>query len=162
MSGIEASVFIWSTFQCVIILMVILYLLWGYANRKQNNMCYIFVVVVGWFMSFSVIVFIPLDIYLNSKYTNFEDEATGTTATEDALLLDYWIASYWSSNFLNWIVIPLLQGYVLAGEFIIFERIYRAIIFNVPIFLLFFLAFIALLLTVFFIDNHSDKNILNE
>ena len=72
--------------------------------------------LIGWFMSFSVIVFIPLDIYLNEKYSDI-DQATGTTKDEDAILLDYWSISYWSSYILNWVVIPLLQGYVIAGEF---------------------------------------------
>jgi len=58
-------------------------------------------------MSFCVIIFIPLDIYLNQKYSNV-DEATGKDKEEDALLLDWWKISYWSSYMLNWIVIPLV------------------------------------------------------
>ena len=58
-------------------------------------------------------------------------------------------------------MIPLFQGYVLAGEFQRIERIQRAILLNVPIFLMYFLSFIALLLLLYFLDD-SKHNILNQ
>ena len=71
-------------------------------------------VLIGWFLSFSVIVFIPLDVYLNQK----SDAKIGDFDTkEESYLLGWWKFSYWSSYFLNWLVIPLFQGYVIAGEF---------------------------------------------
>jgi hypothetical protein len=44
-----------------------LYLLWGYADKKRSNYFVQFVTFIGWFLSFSLIVFIPLDIYLSHK-----------------------------------------------------------------------------------------------
>jgi hypothetical protein len=52
---------------------------------------------------------------------------------------------------------------VIAGEFNIFERIYRSIVFNVPFYLMYFFSFIILLLMLVFIDNKrdDDENILD-
>jgi len=44
-----------------------LYLLWGYADKKRSNHFIQIVTFIGWFLSFSLIVFIPLDIYLSHK-----------------------------------------------------------------------------------------------
>ena len=100
-------------------------------------------------MSFSVIVFIPLDIYLNEEYTNVDED----TGLERAFLYDWWAISYWSSYLLNWVLIPLLQGYVTAGEFGISDKIYRSIVSSVPFYLLYCLGFIGLLFVIFIIDN---------
>jgi len=54
---------------------------------------------------------------------------------------------------------------VIAGEFRKTEKVIRAILLNVPIFLLYFLSFVALLLILFFIDERDDdksNNILNK
>jgi len=115
-----------------------------------------FTVIIGWFVSFCVIVFIPLDIYLNAKYTDI-GQARGKDKEEDFLLLQWWSMSYWSAYILNWIIFPLLQGYVIAGEFQIYDRIYRSVVFNVPFYLMYFFSFVALLLVVFFIDNGDDN-----
>jgi hypothetical protein len=108
-------------------------------------------------MSFCVIVFIPLDIYLNEKYTDIS-LAKGKDKEEDHLLLEWWSISYWSSYILNWIIFPILQGYVIAGEFQVYDKIYRSLIFNVPFYLMYFFSFVGLLLIVFFIDNGDDNH----
>lgn len=46
-----------------------------------------------------------------------------------------------------------------------YDKIYRAIMFNVPFYLLYFLSFISLLAIIFYIDNsdgEAGSNILNE
>lgn len=118
------------------------------------------IVAIAWFLSFSVIVFIPLDIYLNEKYKSFDAEATNRGY---ALLYDWWAGSYWGSYFLNWVVIPLLQGYVVAGEFHVYDKMIRAILINVPFYILYCLSFIGLLVVLLFLDNTYSKetNILD-
>ena len=85
-------------------------------------------------------------------------------STEKGILLDFWLLTYWSSYVLNWIIIPLLQGYVVAGEFSAMKRVQRAIIMNVPYFFLYFFSFITLLVIIVVIDNNSkgekDYNLL--
>jgi len=79
----------------------------GYADRSTTSYCIQFIVLIGWFLSFSVIVFIPLDIYLEEKKKDFPDSYKQDDQ-EEKILFNYWKISYWSSYFLNWIIIPLL------------------------------------------------------
>jgi hypothetical protein len=112
--------------------------------------------LVGWFLSFALVVFLPLDIYLSPR----EAASAGEGGSGDHVLLSWWAFSYWSGNILGFFVIPLVQGYVLAGEFQRMERVQRAILLNVPIFLLYFVSFIVLLLLLFFLDD--GKRILDK
>ena len=160
----EKSIYYLPAFQTLLLVIISLYLLRGYADRQTTSYFIQFTVLIGWFLSFSVIVFIPLDIYVNEKEKEYPDSKQQDDL-EESYLLSYWKISYWSSYFLNWIVIPLLQGYVIAGEFSPYDKIYRAIMFNVPFYLLYFLSFISLLAIIFFIDNSDGEdgsNILNE
>jgi hypothetical protein len=53
----------------------------------------------------------------------------------------------------------------MAGEFSKYDKIYRAIMFNVPFFLLYFVSFIFLLGFIFYIDSsdgEAGSNILNK
>ena len=113
------------------------------------------IVLAGWFMSFSIIVFIPLDIYLNQKYLQV-DPRTGNT---NGMLYDWWLSSYWSSYLINWLVIPILQQYVVAGEFGMTDKVYRAIVSNVPYYIMYTFSFVGLLILLFIIDNRNDNDI---
>lgn len=152
--SIEFSVFLLAIIQCAFIVIVVLYMLWGYTDRKHTPILIQFIVAVAWFLSFSVIVFIPLDIYLNEKYKSFDDMAKDR---EYAMLYDWWASSYWGSYVLNWVVIPLLQGYVVAGEFHVYDKMIRAILVNVPFYILYCLSFIGLLVAIFIIDNQTGN-----
>lgn len=66
-SIVQFNVVLWASIQLAIILVVCIYLLRGYTDRKQTSIFIQIVVVIGWFLSFSIIVFIPLDIYLNEE-----------------------------------------------------------------------------------------------
>ena len=118
-------------------------MIWGYVDRKNTPYVISIIVLLCWFVSLSLLVFIPLDIYLN----------LGTT--EDTLLT-YWTLTYWGSNFFCWLVLPLLQGYVMAGEFLMHEKIYRSIVMNVPYYFFYFCNFILLLLIIFYIDGQKE------
>lgn len=59
---------------------------------------------------------------------------------------------------MNWLVIPLLQGYDMAGEFQTTEKMYRSIIMNIPFYLLYFFSFVGLLGFIYFIDNRDDDS----
>ena len=70
----------------------------------------------------------------------------------DYILLGWWKFCYLSGNILGYLIIPLIQGYVMAGEFTRIQRIHRSIMINIPIFILYFLGFIALLFFIYFVD----------
>lgn len=76
----------------------------------------------------------------------------------DYVLLGWWDICYWMGTFLGYFVIPLQQGYVMAGEFSAIERIQRSFKMNVPIFLVYFISFIALLLCVYFFGRDENGN----
>ena len=92
-----------------------LYLLRGYADRKRTSIFIRVLTFVGWFLSFSLVVFLPLDIYMAKKMSL--DVATENDVSREPYLFDWWAFTYWIGNMLSYFVIPLVQGYVLAGEF---------------------------------------------
>ena len=59
------SVVIIPMFQCIMVLIVSLYMLWGYVDRKNTPCGISLIVLLCWFVSLSLLVFIPLDIYLS-------------------------------------------------------------------------------------------------
>ena len=151
--------------ECIILFLMCLYLLRGYADKKRTSLCIKMLTVLGWFLSFSLVVFIPVDIFMsnNMKQINSGDDAAGEEKeAEPSYMFEWWAFTYWAGNILGYFVIPLVQGYVIAGEFHMMERIQRAILLNVPIFLIYFLCYLILLLLLYVLDqNNSNYNILN-
>ena len=76
----------------------------------------------------------------------------------DYILLGWWKFCYWSGNILGYLIIPLVQGYVMAGEFTKIQKVHRSILINIPIFLMYFVSFIALLFLLYFIDQKQNSN----
>lgn len=109
------------------------------------------ITLVMWSISFAGIVFIPLDIYLSRR-----GEETSDIHTEEHYLYSYWALSYWLSYFFNWIVIPIIQGFVISGEFSFTEKLLYAITYNVPFYIAYFVSFIILLILLFIIDSEND------
>lgn len=101
-------------------------------------------------MSFSIFALIPLDIYLGDKIDAKNNISNG-------VLYYWWAFSYWSGYLLNWLIIPLIQGYVIAGEFGRADKIYRSIIINVPFYILYCLSFIGLLVALVIIDKKTNN-----
>ena len=59
-----ASLVLVPTVECIVLLLMCLYLLWGYADKKRTSVCIRLLALVGWFLSFALVVFLPLDIYM--------------------------------------------------------------------------------------------------
>lgn len=89
------SVVVIPMFQCVLLFIISLYMLWGYVDRKNTSIIISLIVLVCWFVSLSLLVFIPLDIYLSS-------------GSVQETLLPYWTLTYWGSNLVCWLILPLL------------------------------------------------------
>jgi hypothetical protein len=64
-----------------------------------------------------------------------------------------WSFNYWSVFILNWLVLPFLQEYLAAGDFTRRERLMRSLRNNIPLLLIFFLAFIIILICLAFTEN---------
>ena len=53
--------------ESVIVLVITVYLVFRFADKKRTPVwCYV-LTIFGWFLAFSMIVFVPLDIYLTLK-----------------------------------------------------------------------------------------------
>ena len=107
-----------------------LYLLWGYADKKRTSILMKILTVAGWFLSFALVVFLPVDIYLtkarasiSNKNMSPDDPDSTEGEPKDYALIGWWALSYWLGNILGFFIIPLVQGYVIAGEFKQSERI---------------------------------------
>ena len=61
------SVIIVPTLQSLFVFATTLYMICGYVDKKRTGWFTTIIVFLSWYISFSVIVFIPLDIYLSSK-----------------------------------------------------------------------------------------------
>lgn len=64
-----------------------------------------------------------------------------------------WSFNYWSVFILNWLVLPFLQEYLAAGDFTRRERLMRSLRNNIPLLLIFFLAFIIILICLAFTEK---------
>ena len=54
------------SFEALIIFFIILYLVREYADRARTPTSVVIFTIISWFMSFSMVMFVPLDIYLVS------------------------------------------------------------------------------------------------
>lgn len=53
--------------ESIILLILCIWLLLGYRDKKRTPCSMQMATLFGWFLSFSLIVFIPLDVYLSHK-----------------------------------------------------------------------------------------------
>ena len=69
-----------------------------------------------------------------------------------------WSLNYWSVFILNWFVLPILQEYLAAGDFTVKERVMRSLRNNIPLLVIYFVAFIIIIIVLAFTD--SGRNAL--
>jgi hypothetical protein len=70
------------------------------------------IVGYAWFCTISIIVLVPADIW-----------TTVSSQGSKASIATLWSWSYWSTFFLTWAIVPLLQGYEDAGDFTVSKRL---------------------------------------
>ncbi|XP_058731541.1 uncharacterized protein LOC131603257 isoform X2 [Vicia villosa] len=76
----------------------------------------LFTVGYTWFVSLSIIILVPADIWL-----------TISSLSDNGGISFFWSWSYWSTFLLTWAVVPLIQGFEDAGDFTISERLKTSI-----------------------------------
>ena len=64
-----------------------------------------------------------------------------------------WSLNYWSEFILNWFVLPILQEYLAAGDFTVKERVMRSLRNNIPLLVIYFVAFIIIIIVLAFTDS---------
>lgn len=82
---------------------------------------------IGWFMGFSIIAILPLDILVTTNKKT--DEIITGDEREVAMrgLTVVWAVFYWTAFVMCWAVLPLMMNYVQTGEFTVRGKLQRAV-----------------------------------
>ncbi|XP_074294451.1 uncharacterized protein LOC141622300 [Silene latifolia] len=98
----------------------------------------------AWFSSLSIIILVPADIW------------TTIGGHDNHVISVSWGLSYWSTFFLTWAVVPLIQGYEDAGDFTWTERLKTSLHVNLVYYLA--LGLIGLVGLVLLVTMRRDWN----
>lgn len=64
------------------------------------------------------------------------------------LVQSLWSIDYWLCFTLNWFILPLITNYLAAGDFTVRERFMRSLRNNIPVMIIYFVAFIAIVVAL--------------
>lgn len=110
-----------------------------YGDWKKQNAMVILVVLISWYFSLLTVFVLPLDVSstINRQCQQNEAANKNNSATPDckqpwiyvysSVLSRFWRIVYWSSQFLTWILLPLMQSYSKAGDFTFYEKFKSAV-----------------------------------
>lgn len=128
--------------------------LYRYGNWMKHHLIVTLAVLVAWYFSFLIIFVLPLDVsstvyrtctndyqpIINENGTlNFSTSNSSTDGgpchkpwsyVPDKVYLHLWRVVYWTSQCLTWLVLPLMQSYIKAGDFTIRGKLKSALIDN--------------------------------
>lgn len=133
-------------------------ILYRYGDWFRHHIIVTFSVLLAWYFSFLIIFILPLDVTSTAyrqciqennltlpldNTTNtvfFDDEATFSNDSltcrpprsyvPENVMPHLWRVLYWTSQFLTWFVLPLMQSYTKAGDFTIKGKLKSALIDN--------------------------------
>ncbi|XP_030376441.1 LMBR1 domain-containing protein 2 homolog [Scaptodrosophila lebanonensis] len=125
--------------------------LYRYGNIQRQHILVTISVLTAWCFSFLIVFTIPLDV-TSTLYRQCLAEhlvpkngsiniSTSTLSTEqecqapwgmvpETVFPNLWRIIYWSSQFLTWLIMPLMQSYLKAGDFNIKGKLKSALIEN--------------------------------
>lgn len=118
--------------------------LWRYGCIQRQHPIVTFSVLTAWSFSFLIVFTIPLDVtstvyrqcILEQNSTKSTTPHNGSTCqrpwgmVEDEVFPNLWRIIYWSSQFLTWLIMPLMQSYLKAGDFTIKGKLKSALVDN--------------------------------
>ncbi|ULU06080.1 hypothetical protein L3Y34_018166 [Caenorhabditis briggsae] len=153
--------------QLFIVFLLTSYLLNKYSTIRKQNPIVTISTFIGWYFSLIIVFVLPLDVAITffHKCENDRQRVLNTTSTPapivpecelpggyvpDDVLFDLWRVVYWSAQILTWLILPLLQSYVTAGNFTIFGKIRAAVINNTVYYAIYSLCFLAILIYAMF------------
>ena len=108
MTNTDQAVIVLPLIECTVILAVCGYLLRGYIDRERTPMPLIVATYIGWILSFSLMVFTPLDVYLSHRAQENPETMSQIEKNMNYVLLTWWETCYWGGTFLGYFVIPLM------------------------------------------------------
>ncbi|CAI2339063.1 unnamed protein product [Caenorhabditis sp. 36 PRJEB53466] len=153
--------------QLFIVFLLTSYLLNKYSTIRKQNPIVTISTFIGWYFSLIIIFVLPLDVAITFFHKCETDRqrllnVSSTPApvipecelpggyVPDGVLFDLWRVVYWSAQMLTWLILPLLQSYVTAGNFTIFGKIRAAVINNALYYGIYSLCFLAILIYAMF------------
>lgn len=124
--------------------------LYRYGNWFRHHIFVTIIVLVAWYFSFLIIFALPLDViqtvYRQCNETHsiykYTDEKTNLTITngtsceepwskvKDNVFPNLWRTVYWSTQCLTWLIMPMMQSYIKAGDFTVKGKLKSAVIDN--------------------------------
>ncbi|ENN75883.1 hypothetical protein YQE_07612, partial [Dendroctonus ponderosae] len=130
--------------------------LYRYGNWFRHRIFVTLTVLLAWFCSFLIIFALPLDIisvtavrridhpifykfpcrqqnrtetYIRAN--NSEDESTFPWGIlPERVFVNLWRTVYWSTQFLTWMIMPMMQSYIKAGDFTVKGKLKSALVDN--------------------------------
>ncbi|KAF2069644.1 hypothetical protein CYY_009038 [Polysphondylium violaceum] len=114
-----------------------------YVSFKKLPLYSTFTAWLGWFLCFSIVFLVPVDI-LATDHNRCLERSNGTeteciepiTFLPESVMTVQWKVLYWGTFILSWAVFPILQTFALTGDFRFQERIYSAIKDNLVLYLI--------------------------
>lgn len=126
--------------ETVVIICIILGLLWVFVDRKRTPWWAITLTTIGWYFGFSIICFIPLDIYTSLRYQQSD------------FLVTWWSIFYWGSFALNYVILPYVVGFLEAGEFTTKGKVWASIKSQLPWYALYFVLLAGICIFLYLTD----------
>ncbi|XP_034117995.1 LMBR1 domain-containing protein 2 homolog [Drosophila albomicans] len=142
------------TFAVIVALFLASVLLYRYGNIQRQHILVTLSVLTAWCFSFLIVFTIPLDVtstlyrqcleehkpISNGSVTINISSTTDTLRPQEcqepwgmvpeSVFPNLWRIIYWSSQFLTWLIMPLMQSYLKAGDFTIKGKLKSALIEN--------------------------------
>ncbi|XP_052864857.1 LMBR1 domain-containing protein 2 homolog [Anopheles cruzii] len=120
--------------------------LYRYGCIQRQHPVVTFSVLTAWSFSFLIVFTIPLDV-TSTVYRQCLQEHNITSngsnnnnpdaicqrpwgMVEESVFPNLWRIIYWSSQFLTWLIMPLMQSYLKAGDFTIKGKLRSALVDN--------------------------------
>lgn len=135
--------------------------LYRYGDIQRQNPIVTISVWIAWCFSLLIVFTIPLDVTAtvyrqclhdyNTTQTHADNKTLDETCqrpwgmVSDAVFPTFWRIIYWSSQFLTWLILPLLQSYLRAGDFTIKGKLRSSLVENLIYYGIYLLICIVLL-----------------
>ncbi|XP_015512187.2 LMBR1 domain-containing protein 2 homolog isoform X1 [Neodiprion lecontei] len=125
-------------------------LLYRYGNVYRHHIIVTIAVLIAWYFSLLIIFVLPLDVS-STVYRQCREQnnlnLTATTVSENVTIApltcrepwssvpdnvypNLWRVVYWTSQCLTWLILPLMQSYIKAGDFTVSGKLKSALIDN--------------------------------
>ncbi|KAL1497273.1 hypothetical protein ABEB36_008265 [Hypothenemus hampei] len=116
--------------------------LYRYGNWFRHRIFVTLTVLLAWFCSFLIIFALPVDIistvYRQQNHTEnpCTDNITDKCSEEpwsnlpEKVFINLWRTVYWSTQFLTWVIMPMMQSYIKAGDFTVKGKLKSALVDN--------------------------------